>query len=191
MRNPKYKIYPIAVFLCIALMVFLAGCGKWVNRNPDQRDLNQTSPPAVSEEVKETVNLYFSDDQAQYLMPEKREVTVRKGSSIEEAVIKELINGPADPALMRTIPKEAKLLSVSVSGGVANVNFSREFKTKHWGGSSGETLTLYSVVNTLAELPGITSVQFLLEGEKMDTLAGHLGTEDPIKPDWDLVRTKQ
>ncbi len=186
MKFIKNQVYTIMTFLLVLLMVFTAGCGKDTGgkKNPEQ-----VTPPATSEEVKETVTLYFSDDQAQCLKPEKREVVI-KNESVEEVVVKELINGPVDPELRRTIPGEAKLLSVTVSGGVARVNFSQEFKTKHWGGSTGETLTLYSVVDTLAELPGITSVQFMLEGEKMDTLAGHFGTENPIKPDWTLVQTE-
>jgi spore germination protein GerM len=183
MKLIKNQIYFVAVLLFILLLVvFAAGCGR------DAGEKN--SEPAASEGVKETVTLYFSDAQAQYLKPENREVVI-KNDSLEEVVIEELIKGPEDTALRRTVPEEAELLSVSVSEGVVSVNFSQEFKTKHWGGSTGEILTLYSVVDTLAELPGITSVQFMLEGEKMDTLAGHFGTENPLEPDWTLVQAEQ
>jgi len=45
-----------------------------------------------------------------------------------------------------------------------------------------------SVVNSLAELPGITGVQFLVEGGKLETLFGHIGTMEPVKPDWSKVK---
>lgn len=188
MKTKKTRISLAAVLILISAAILLAGCGKASN-NPPVQD-NKPPAAAAPDEKKETVNLYFSDSQAQYLKPEKREIT-RKSGSLEEDVLNELIKGPAATGLLRTIPQETRLLSVNVAGGVAEVNFSKEFKTKHWGGSSGETMTLYSVVNTLAKLPGITSVQFMVEGKKMDTLAGHVGTANPLKPDWSLVREGQ
>lgn len=186
MKSKKRIIVFSTALILIAVTWLLAGCGKEAVKPPGQ---GTDKPPAATTpaEKKETVVLYFSDSQAQYLMPEQREIT-RQGEALEEAVLKELIKGPAAAGLVRTIPPEASLLSVAVANGVAEVNFSREFQTRHWGGSSGETMTLYSVVNTLAKLPGITSVQFMVEGKKMDTLAGHFGTASPLKPDWDLVK---
>jgi hypothetical protein len=35
-------------------------------------------------------------------------------------------------------------------------------------------LLIFSMVNTLTGMKGINSVQFLVEGEKTETLAGHL-----------------
>jgi spore germination protein GerM len=68
------------------------------------------------------------------------------------------------------------------------VDFSRELLTSHWGGSMGEIMTVYSVVNTLASLPGIEQVKFLVEGEEIETLTGHLDISEPVEPDWDLAQ---
>ncbi|MEW6446613.1 MAG: GerMN domain-containing protein [Bacillota bacterium] len=144
-----------------------------------------SSQPA---EIKVKVTLYFSDKQAMYLVPEEREV-IKGNQSLEEVILNELIKGPRNPKLVKTIPDGTKLLSVRVVDGVAYVNFSKEFQTKHWGGSAGETFTLYSVINSLAKLEGIQKVQFLLEGEKMDTLAGHFETTEPMGPQWNLVQS--
>ncbi|TYO95394.1 GerMN domain-containing protein [Desulfallas thermosapovorans] len=137
--------------------------------------------------TRQKVTLYFSDDQAMYLVPEER--TVTKGDELLEAVIiRELISGPQKDNLERTIPEGTKLLSVSVVNGVAYVNFSKEFQTKHWGGSAGEIMTLYSVVNSLARLPGIEKVQFLLESDKKESiLNGNMDTTVPLEPDYSLV----
>lgn len=138
-------------------------------------------------ETIETVTLYFSDDQAMYLVPEKREVT-KADESLAELVVKELIKGPDTEDLYKTIPPEARLLSIEVEDGVAYVNFSKEIQTKHWGGSTGETFTIVSLANSLAELDGIEKMQILIEGEKIESLAGHYDCSEPFEPNWDLVK---
>lgn len=138
-------------------------------------------------ETKHRVTLYFGDNQAMYLIPEEREVT-KGDETLEAVIIRELIKGPRKAGSTRTIPEGTRLLSVSVVNGVAYVNFSREFQTKHWGGSAGERMTIFSVVNSLCKLPGIQKVQFLLEGNKQEAILGHGDTSRPISPDWNLVQ---
>ncbi|KAF1083833.1 Sporulation and spore germination [Sporotomaculum syntrophicum] len=192
----KFILVLVAVLALIVLVP--AGCGNNGstdgNQNPNSsqgdkgNNSNQTGDGSdQSAQNQQKVTLYFSDEQAMYLLPEER--TVTKGhESLEAAVIQELINGPGKDSLVRTIPEDTKLISISVVNGVANVNFSKEFQSKHWGGSAGETMTLYSVVNSLCELPGIEKVQFLLEGEKKESiLNGNMDTTVPIEPDYNLI----
>ncbi len=77
------------------------------------------------------------------------------------------------PLLKRTLPSEAKLISIQVTDGLALVNFSKEFVTKHPGGSTGEIMTILSLVSSLTCLPNIDRVQILVEGQRIDTIAGH------------------
>ncbi|MDD3654414.1 MAG: GerMN domain-containing protein [Desulfotomaculaceae bacterium] len=168
-----------------AVLLLATGC---VNMGTQPEPQEAETPPVSPhpDETKTALTLYFSDREAQFLTPEEREV-VRKGISVEEALVKELIAGPADNAHGRTIPQETRLISISVASGVAYVNFSKELQTKHWGGSAGETMTVYSVVNSLAGLPGINEVQFLIDGSKVETLAGHIELTSPLRPNWLLV----
>lgn len=169
----------------LAVLLLATGCGNG-GTQPEQPDA-QTPPVSPHPgETKTSLTLYFSDREAQFLAPEEREV-VRKGISVEEALVKELIAGPAESAHGRTIPQETRLISISVASGVAYVNFSKEFQARHWGGSAGETMTVYSVVNSLAGLPGINEVQFLIDGAKVETLAGHIELTSPLRPNWLLV----
>lgn len=60
------------------------------------------------------------------------------------------------------------------SGQMAVVNFSTAFAQAHPSGIEPETLTLLSIIATLhANLPSITQVRFLIDGQPHDTLAGH------------------
>ncbi len=86
------------------------------------------------------------------------------------------------------IPKGTRLLSVSLKDEVAYVNFSEEFKKNHPGGSLGEILTIYSVVDTLTEFPEIKKVQILIGGAVVETLAGHIDLTSPLERDLSMVK---
>lgn len=155
-----------------------AGCGSLV--------VEEKSPiPASSDRVKLT--LYFGDAQGVHLLPEEREV-IRGDHTLPELVLWELIKGPRLPDLSRTIPEGTRLLAVNVKDGVACVDFSLEFQSKHWGGSTGEAFTLNSVVNSLAMIQGIDRVQFLLEGENTGSILGHADTSQPLLPNWQMIK---
>lgn len=170
------------IFLLVTILLLAVGSGSCLVKPEQPNEFREDKEPKV-----EKVTLYFGDQNAMYLVPEERQVVV-EGKSLETIVIEELIKGPQNPQLTRTIPKETELISVEVADGVAYVNFSRELQTKHWGGSAGEHMTLYSVTNSLAKLPGIEKVQFLLEGEKQESILGHMDTSEPLEPNWELVK---
>lgn len=132
--------------------------------------------------------LYFSDENAEYLNAEERELD----ELTPESLINALIEGPKEDANRKTIPDGTKLIDVKVEDGVAYVNFSKEFKENHWGGSTGETHTIYSIVNTLALNPdlNIDSVKILVDGETIESLSGHMDTTEPIEPDLELSKHK-
>ncbi|NLJ24811.1 MAG: GerMN domain-containing protein [Firmicutes bacterium] len=146
----------------------------------------KSAPPPSGTIDTNTVTVYFSDGEAMYLRPEQRIADDSKVDRVE-MVIGELIRGPQTENLVKTVPPNARLRQVWVDGGVAYVDFSREFQTEHWGGSTGDTFTLFSVVNSLTELPGINAVQFLVEGEVEEAILGHTDTTEPISRREDLI----
>ncbi len=157
----------------------------------ENKENSETKPDISAEpkEEKEKITLYFGDQDAMYLIAEER-VVVKGNKKLEEVVIEELIQGPKNPDLFQTVPKEAKLISLEVVDGVAYVNFNQDFQTKHWGGSAGEAMTLYSITNSLAELPEIDKVQFLLEGKKQEAILGHADTTEPLAPNPRMIKNK-
>lgn len=141
-------------------------------------------------EGKREATLYFSDQEAEFLIGEKREI--RKRDEVEEEVqevIRELIKGPKG-RLLPTLPSRTELLSLQLDDkGIAKVNFSRALSKDHPGGSSAEVMTVYSVVNTLIiNFPVIKRVQFLVEGKEIESITGHLSLSRPIASKPDLVR---
>lgn len=191
----------ISLFILVSMIAFTAGCSLTGAGGPEDSGNGNTAPPQqvnggndrqtppvnprpTSDTVE--ITLYFSDDQAMYLKPEKR--TVEKGGKpMAELLIQELINGPKTQGLHKTVPAETKLISLEVADGVAFANFSPEIKTKHPGGSAGERMTVQSIVQTLVQVPEIEKVQFLIEGKKEEAIWGHGYTAEPIGPAKDIV----
>lgn len=121
--------------------------------------------------------LYFPDSTQSYLVPEDR--IAEFDTSLEKTIMNELLMGPLS-AEASPIPKGTKLLKVSRSGDVVTVNLSSEFKKNHPGGSTGELMSIYTIVNSLTEIPGVNSVLFKVNGKLEDTLAGHMTFNKPI-----------
>ncbi len=176
-KTGMFVILLAAVLGAFLLLTQLLGQGGPLGNGPIGRLLGR-------ENVELT--LYFANSDASGVAPEKRTV-LRKGEPLAELVIRELMAGPQS-GLGRTIPDGTKLLSVEVKNGIAYVSFSQEFQDNHWGGSAGETMTLYSLANSLTELEGIKAVQLLIEGKKVESLAGHWSTDVPIERDESQIR---
>jgi len=184
----------LIIFLSIVLLgAILVGCLPRKEKEVSEKKRKKTKVAEEKREEKEeekapqtmTITLYFADEQAKYLLPEKREI--RKTEAIARAAIKELIKGPKESGHFPTIPEGTRLLGIRIEGGIAYVDFSKEFVERHPGGSAGETMTIYSIVNTLAEFPSIQRVKFLVGGKEIETLAGHMDLTEPIAPDTDLI----
>lgn len=132
------------------------------------------------------ISLYFADKSGQYLQLEKRTVKRNDKEPIEKIAITELMNGSQTDGV-KLIPTEAKLISAEVKDGVCFVNFSKDFVDKHIAGSSAELLTIYSIVNTLADLDNVNKVQFLIEGQKAETF-GEIVFDEPFVKNTSLIK---
>ena len=132
------------------------------------------------------VNLYFSDYQAMYLVPEKRKIST--SLSLAKQVVIEIINGPENSNLYPTIPKGTQLNELYIADDIAYVDLSEEVCKNHPGGSSAELMTVYSIVNTLTEIPPIKGVQILINGNERETLVGHVDISKPLLRDEDWIK---
>ena len=106
-------------------------------------------------------------------------------------LLEELIRGPGG-ALAPTIPEGARVRQLYIDGeGTAYVDFTRELQANHPGGTAGELLTIYSIVDTLASnLEQVKRVQLLVEGAEITTLAGHIDSRRPFVPRYTFESTR-
>ena len=114
------------------------------------------------------VTLYYANETGKALVESSTSVFYTGTGSIEEMVINQLINGSTEPGMYSTIPEGTTLLNISTKDGFCIVDFNEMFLNE-LPAIKGEVsisaeVTVYSVVNTLVELPGINKVQFLING---------------------------
>jgi len=147
---------------------------------PYKEEEREEVQPVVTEEMVE-VSLYFSDSQAMYLVPEKRKIP--QTPSLVRQVVDELIEGPENSDLYPTIPEGTRLNEIYIVDDIVYVDLSEEIFTNHPGGSSGELMTVYSIVSTLTEIPPIVGVQILVEGNEKNSLVGHVDISMPLLRD--------
>ena len=152
---------------------------------PYKEEERKEVQPVPTEEMFE-VNLYFSDSQAMYLVPEKRKIS-QIPSLARQAVI-ELIKGPENSDLYPTIPEGTQVNEVYIADDIVYIDLSEEIFKNHPGGSSGELMTVYSIVNTLTEIHSIKGVQILVEGNEKKTLIGHVDISMPLLRDEDWIK---
>ncbi len=122
--------------------------------------------------VQQLLTLYFSDANAIYLLPETRQVTLREGQTTAEAIVTEIIRGPAATRLAATVSPDTKVLSAETRAGICFVNVSEAFVKEDTGDAAKETMAVYSIVNSLCALPEIQEVRFLVEGQTIEAF-GH------------------
>lgn len=186
MQMKKTKFFTGCIFLLVLLFMVagFSGCAppeEAPPQEPPEEEVDENEEEAVEE--TRTIELYFGDAQAENLVIEEREIQAgERGLMI--AALEELIRGPEDPDLVRTVPEETEVLEIHVEEGVAEVSFSEEIRSEHWGGSTGERMTVMSITNTLvAGFEEVEQVQFLIEGEEVETLTGHLDLTQPVTPE--------
>ncbi len=180
------NILTIALLL-IFTIALLGGCSS--AKNGANKETGEAKS-GTETKIKRNIILYFGDEQAEKVVAEKRTIEIAPSSStavIAEAIVKELIKGPENKKLQKTIPPETRLLSLKINNGIARVNFSEELITKHWGGSAGETMTIFSLVNSLTELNDINKVEILVNGKIKDSLLGHYSTSEPFARNQDII----
>jgi len=118
-----------------------------------------------------------------------REVSYAEGAAAQaqEIVSAQLTAVPAP--LVSAIPPATTLRALYLNEkGAAFVDLSKDVSTAHPGGSQNELLTIYSIVDALtANLPAITSVQLLVDGKEVDTLAGHIDLRKPLQKNLGII----
>lgn len=132
-----------------------------------------------------SVRLYFESERAGTLVPEERPVPMVGDLARQlRAVMEELVRGSLT-GLLPTLPPQTKVLEVFVSArGVAYLDFSSAASQAVEGGSKGELLAVYSIVNSVtANFPAVRKVQILIEDQPVKTLAGHVDLSRPLAPD--------
>lgn len=112
------------------------------------------------------ITIYFADENGEQLKEYYKKVEITNNVSLEQIVMESLITGPLRDGYKGTIPDGVEVNKISVKDGVCYIDLNDSFNGSIEGIRSD--LTVYSVVNSLIELPTISKVQFFINGEKQD-----------------------
>ena len=149
--------------------------------------------PDISHTMRnaKTVTLYFSDEQAMYLLPEERRIDINPEHTIEKHVVEQLIAGTEIPNRYSPIPPESRLRDIKTIESVCYVDFNKEFIDRQSGSSTEARLIIYSIVNSLAEVPGVRRVVFHMEGQRIVDYKGGIDLSVPVDPDPSIIFTEE
>lgn len=112
------------------------------------------------------ITIYFANEAGDGLLTYDKAVEITNNISLEQLVIESLITGPLRDGYYPTIPEGTTLNRISIKDGVCYVDLSVEFNNTL--DTCQDMITIYSVVNSLCELPTIDKVQFLINGERQN-----------------------
>ncbi|MCI7106793.1 MAG: GerMN domain-containing protein [Lachnospiraceae bacterium] len=117
----------------------------------------------INSSQKTTLTLYFSNKEGNRLIPETREVHYSSNISLEKLVMEQLMEGPKKSGLQATIPTGTKLITITVVDSVCYVNLDEMFLNQNK--EINEQVVLFSIVDSLTELPSIEKVQISINGD--------------------------
>ena len=136
-----------------------------------------TSPPL------QQITLYFFQPESLELVDFTHELHL---SSDKLERLKQIIGAllkQSPPALMNTIPQGTLLYEVYLDEqSTVYLDFSGALSAAHIGGTSAELLTVQTILKTVRSNFGeqIRHVQILIEGQEVDTIAGHVDISKPL-----------
>lgn len=172
----------LAAVLVAGLITLLVFGPRWLATVPDEA---QPIVTPAAEVRKISARLFYVDEQGTGLQGIEQEVLFGEGTAEQARRIVEAQIAPAPEGKVSAIPAGTKLRTIFFTkSGEAYVDLSADVQTNHPGGTTNETLTVYALVSALtSNLPAATSVQILVDGKEVDTLAGHLDLRRPIEQD--------
>ena len=164
MKNKKFLFLLIFVLAIIVVLLF------YIVKNFNSTDKSITQEITPEEEISENqlretvVTLYFLDKGSNTL---KSEGKLIESSSLIQNPYKELVNlliqGPKSQNLASVFPENTQILDAYIKNNcITLVNFENEDQKYN---------IVNSVLNTLAQLNEVNSIEFLINNEKNDAFS--------------------
>ncbi|MSS64462.1 GerMN domain-containing protein [Lachnospiraceae bacterium WCA-693-APC-MOT-I] len=141
------------------------------------------------------VTLFFADMDGKKLKETRVKIKYDGTIPVEQLVIEQLIKGPESikdvqtGQLFATIPQGTKLIKASTKDGICYVDFNDTFLKKRKG-LTDETV-IYSIVNSLVELPAINKVQFTIDGQTIASYGEGLPFDAAFERNLDIVDSEE
>ena len=171
------------VVLMAVFVVFvwaLRSMPRWRSGTPIAAAPSPTAPAPPGRKIK--ARLFYVNESGTKLTGIERDVAFAENAAEQAREIVAAQIGAVTEPMVSAVPAGTALRALFITdNGHAFVDLSREVKSAHPGGTVNELLTIYTIVNAVtANLPAVTSVQLLVDGKEVDTLAGHVDLRRPL-----------
>ena len=133
--------------------------------------------------------LYFANQKGTELVSESVNVRYNSNMSREKVVMEQLLKGPTQDNTTAVIPRETKVLGISVKDGICYVNLDEGFLPSEYTGDP--KLIIYSIVDSIVANDIADRVQISVNG---DTNIRYMDTIDlgrPLEADEDLIQKQE
>jgi hypothetical protein len=147
------------------------------------------NPPREEESYSPrlTINVYFArTGPEKILAAEERTIIAGNPGNALKSAMEELLAGPSQDYHYPVIPAGTKLLVSRVADGVAEIDLSKEFLDNALDNRILDEYIIYSIVNTLTEIPDINGVTFFIGGKRIKTY-GNIDLSIPLIHNPDLI----
>lgn len=131
------------------------------------------------------ITLYYATEDGDKLVAVDQNVYTSSNVSKEKLVLEHMLEKPKQEGVLKTIPDGTQLLSVSTMDGICFVNLDSGFLKHNFNIS--EPVVIYSIVNTLCELPTVNKVQISVNGETKIKYREKMGLDQIYERNLDLV----
>lgn len=187
-------ISKISIILLIIILITLSitCCQKIINFIFKEEPITPIPTQAIT--------LYFSKcgEKQCFLIEEIREVKLDK--ELQLILMEELIKGPVNKELSPTLPSSTKVNSITIEEDLVIVDFSKDIILDHEipHSSTTEPLAIFSIVNTLTELPQVKRVRILVNGKnegdingmRIEDFWGHVGIYEVFERNEEIIGPK-
>ncbi len=132
-----------------------------------------------------SLRLYFANENGDKLVECNRSVMYNTNLPLERLVLEQLIEGPEGEEAYPVINSATKVISVTVTEGVCFVNLDSGFLESV--GNVTPEVSIYSIVNSLAELSTVHKVQFMVNGSSEVMYKEVIDLEQDFSRNLDIV----
>lgn len=137
----------------------------------------------------ELLNLYFANETGDKLKNQPCIIEYNANVAVEKVVVEQLIAGSTEEGYYPTIPKDTKVMNITKKEDVCYVNLDTGFTAQ--GYDVLGTVTIYSIVNSLTDLPGINSVQIMVNGETNINYKDNISLETIFQKNLEMIEKEE
>jgi len=137
------------------------------------------------------INFYFSElGEEKKLVSEKRTINAGSPDNAVKNAVQELLKGPSKSYHFPVIPAGTKLLDAETYENTAKIDLSQEFLENSLDTRILDEYIIYSIVNTLTEIPEIEGVIFYIEGIRIKVY-GNIDLSIPAIRNTEYIKEEQ